>query len=700
MRIFSKIKGFFKSEDTIYDRIVKNCLYALVFLIPIFFLPLTHEYLEIAKTVLLYFLVTIASLVHLLKIITKKKITRLKSKLNILVLIFLIIYLISSIFSYNWRLSLFGLAGYYNDSLITILILLGFLYLIIQNFSKSREILKIITLLLASSVLVIFYSILQLFKVDIFSIWQSTDSPFSLIANSISILSIWLGLTIPICLALILYYKETIWRSMLISLGLISFTLLFLIDSHMGWFVLVIGLFIFLIFISWHSRKLPTWWVIIPTVLIIVSILMIFVSVNVLSEIGISRDIVLGQNNSWQVIGETLKTRFLTGSGPNTVSTVLDTNRPVSFNSHPYWGLSFVKTSSQWSQLLLTTGPFSLLIILALAWFFVRHGFKKMISRKINQEWIIDIIIFTTWLTLFLAGFFYTYNLVLSFLFWLFLGLGLVRFGAIIRNEESLDKNHSKGLLFSAFFGVGLVVAAVVLVFTVRFYLAEQHIKQADSAIENLNDIEAVENNFIRAAELNPLMADYRFSLAESYLVEAGLKVQQGNNNINNLLLSAATSINKGVDLEESSARALIRKAGIYRDFRQYILDTADIVFSNFKEAQSASPNNPLFYFQSGQSYLVYAQDLISVEGDSQLINQYLEQAETDLEKSLELKNDLLESYWLLAQLYDLQKSSAPAESHDVYRQKAIDQLEIILLYDPNNQAVLEYYSQLNNETS
>lgn len=699
MKIISKIKRFFGSEDTVYDKIVKNCLYALVFLLPIFFLPLTHEYLEIAKTVLLYFLIAIAGLTHLLKVVVIKKVAGIKSKISTLILIFLFVYLISSIFSYNWRLSLFGLPGYYNDSLITILILMTFFYLVIQYFSKSREILKIITLLLASSVLVIFYSVLQIFRIDIFSIWSATNSPFSLIANSISILSIWLGLTIPICLALILYYKETIWRSLLIALGIISFTLLFLVDSHMGWFVLVVGLFIFLIFISWHSKKLPTWWVIIPTVLIVVSILMIFVSVNVLSEIGVSRDVVLGQNNSWQVVGDTLKTRFLVGSGPNTVQSALDTNRPISFNNHFYWGLSFVKTSSQWSQLLLTTGLFSLLIIFALTWFFVRYGFKKLISQKIGPEWIIDIIIFTTWLTLFLSGFFYTYNLVLYFLFWLFLGLGFVRFGVITRTEEPLDKKRSKSLLFPAFFGISLVLAALVLVFTVRFYLAEQYIKQADSAIENLNDIEAVINSFDKATKLNPLMSDYRFSLAESYLVEAGLKVQQGNNDINDLLIAAASSMNKGVDLEENSARALIRKAGIYRDFRQYILDTANVVFSNYDQAQSASPDNPLFYFESGQSYLIYAQDLINLEDDSQLISQYLEQAEIDLKKSLELKNDLLESHWLLAQLYDMQKSSAPEESQDVYRQKAIDQLETILLYDPNNQAVLEYYSQLNNET-
>ncbi|MFH1598504.1 MAG: hypothetical protein ABIB97_05585 [Patescibacteria group bacterium] len=697
MKLLAKLK-FWKEAESIYEKIIKTSVYFSVFLLPVFLLPFSQDLIEISKTILLYFFVSVASGTYLLQMVVEKRYKTTKNKINILVLSFLLLYIISTIFSLNWRVSLFGLLGYYDATLITTIFLVAFYFVIINTNWRRQDILKIFYSLFASAGLVIIFSTLQLFDVHLFSQIATQSRSFNLVANSVSVFAVFLALIIPIALGFIMFLKKTP-RILLSCLALASFVLLILFDSYVGWFALVVGLFLFLIFIAWQSRELASGWVILPTFLIIISILMIFLSVNNYTNLDLENDIVLGQGNSWKVTGSVLRSRFLSGSGPQTFHYDLVTHRPDSFNAHPYWNLSFVKANSQWSQFLATTGIINFLVILTIAYLFLSKGLKRIISQKPSLDWIIDMAIVITFFSLLLLGFVYSYNIVMSFIFWLMLALGTVRFLVVARDDSSVVKKEKKDVISGISFALGIGFVIVVMVFSVRFYMAEYHVVKAQESISNLDDIKTVEDHFIKASRLNPFMSDNYFGLAESYLVDAGLNVQQGINDIDNLIILAAAAVNKGVELENDSARALRKKAAIYRDFRQYVTETEKIVFANYDQIKLISPNDPLVYYEAGQSYLVYALDFMELPEQQKTINQYLDLAEADLLKAVEIKKDFIEARFILAQVYDLMGQAASDEQRTILKEKIISELETILLYDPGNQTVLDYLAQIKTET-
>ena len=84
----------------IYDKVIRRSISWLVFLMPLFFLPFSFEQFEFNKQYLLCFLVAIGFLAWLAKmILVDKEIKIKKTPLDIAVLIFLGIAILSTLFS-------------------------------------------------------------------------------------------------------------------------------------------------------------------------------------------------------------------------------------------------------------------------------------------------------------------------------------------------------------------------------------------------------------------------------------------------------------------------------------------------------------------------------------------------------------------------------------------------------------------------
>ncbi len=90
----------------ICDLISKYSIYALVFLLPIFFLPWTSDILDFNKQMLLLFLVFISLFAWMLKVLILRELSVNLNKTNIIVGVLFIVYLFSTIFSLlPWRRS-------------------------------------------------------------------------------------------------------------------------------------------------------------------------------------------------------------------------------------------------------------------------------------------------------------------------------------------------------------------------------------------------------------------------------------------------------------------------------------------------------------------------------------------------------------------------------------------------------------------
>ena len=121
------------------NKILRFLMYSTVFLMPVFFLPLTFEVLEFNKLHLLFFLVWLSVLVWLLKMIVKDKKLSIKySIIDFAVLGFMAIAIISSIFSVDKISSLFGYYGRFSTGLIATLTLGAFYFLVVNNIGNVK----------------------------------------------------------------------------------------------------------------------------------------------------------------------------------------------------------------------------------------------------------------------------------------------------------------------------------------------------------------------------------------------------------------------------------------------------------------------------------------------------------------------------------------------------------------------------------
>src|SRR3989338_5497047 len=117
--------------QNILNRVVKLSVYLLIFLTPLFFLPFSFEVFEFNKQYLLFFLVSLGFLAWLVKMVVYDKEIRFKqSPLDIFVLAFLAVNVLSAVFSIDKSSSLLGFYGRFNNGLISTLSL-GALYFLV-----------------------------------------------------------------------------------------------------------------------------------------------------------------------------------------------------------------------------------------------------------------------------------------------------------------------------------------------------------------------------------------------------------------------------------------------------------------------------------------------------------------------------------------------------------------------------------------
>jgi len=123
-----------------FKKIIKVTIYLLVFLVPLFWLPLSFEAFEFNKGYLLFFLVSIGVLAWFGKMIFQdKKISFRRKPLDIFVLVFLVVMVLSAIFSKDSVSSIYGFYGRFWPSLISILSLGLFYFLVTNNVTIKSQ---------------------------------------------------------------------------------------------------------------------------------------------------------------------------------------------------------------------------------------------------------------------------------------------------------------------------------------------------------------------------------------------------------------------------------------------------------------------------------------------------------------------------------------------------------------------------------
>lgn len=564
-------------------------IYLLIFLLPIFFLPLSFEFFEFNKIYLLFYVTLLILILHLAKLfIVEKKIHFLKTPFNLPILILLLTILVSSIFSMDKISALFGNYGKFFDGAVFLVTLIFFFFLLINSEIKKERALK---LFLTSGTI----SLISAY-ISFFSLWQKIpflsqvpylQRNFNLTTPVLTTYSIFLLVLISILTSIILSNFKRL--SKILSFILLIFFLFFyfLIDHQNAHYVLIIS-FLLIILISIKNRifKDEVNYLLLPIGLILLAILFSLFNISppVYSEIS------LGQKFSlFTTLNSLLSPKeFFIGSGPGSFPSQFLKEKPASILKSQLWAIRFDRPSNNIFELLVILGIIGASAFLALLIISLLTAFFGL--NKENLPYFYPLFV------LFTSQFFHYQDSVLGFSLFLFLGLSILASKELFnRYQYDLKRFPEINLIFSSILLFILIASLFFFFFGIKFYLADHYFAKGWMT----PDIEKKIEFFERAKKSNPDLCYYHLSLSQAYYLAAINEVQKGGAKSLQYATRAVQEAGEGVRISPQSVLSLENLAIIYRDIQGFESSAIEA----FKKALKADPKNPLIYLEIAKIY-------------------------------------------------------------------------------------------------
>jgi len=664
----------------ICDKISKNSIYLLVFLLPLFLLPWTANVLDFNKQVLLIVLVSVSLFAWMLKVLVSGKFSFNLTRFHIPVVALLLVYFASTIFSL-WRYgSFWGWPLIASESLLTI-ICLSLLYFLVSNIFKRKEILYLITLLVLSGFLAMFYGTFQLFG-RFLLVWPFTKTASFNTIGTVNVLGLFAAVLLPLIIVLVIKAKKVL-KGVLVAALVLDTVLLVLINFSVAWWVVIVGAALVMIFGVQKKDFFDNRWLVLPMFFLAIALFFSFFRFQI-PGMAPARptEVFLTQEASFNIAWKALKEKPILGSGPGTFVYDFSKYKDISFNQNRFWNVRFEGAGSKILTILATTGILGILSILALIGFFIFYGIKflfgkkqpsadgsKNVSQKTNEEfyWMLRAGIFISFVALSVEFFLYHSNLTLDFLFFLLLGSFVALLPQV--RKEILLKPSSLSML-----GVTFVFTLVFIFGLGLFILEGQRYTSEASYLKGIRAWRQGRNNdalnyLERAARISPQVDLYWRELSQVYLqridIEAtrtGVSQETINQRIQFFINKAVNSAKAATDINPFNVANWSVRGFIYQNLTGGIfgIEARNWAIRSYNKALELEPGNPYYPTQEG---VVLLRELASLGGQEREEKQgkLLVETKAKFEKAIELKSDYAPARFQLAMVYQLQGKTGEA---------------------------------------
>lgn len=615
-----------KPLEAAWNRVIQGIIYALVFLLPLLFTPWTFEPLEFSKQMLLFILTSAALIAWLLKLLVLRSWRLVKTPLDLPIGVFLLIYLLASLFSVDRIASFMGFYGSFSGNFFQMLFLVLFYYLVVNNFRTRGQLKRLYSFFSFSVFLSLLYIILQFFGWFVLPFDFARAQGFNTIGGLLTI-SIYSSVAVILSLGT----KSTSWfsfgtgRLWRILTIIAAFVVLLTINFLYAWAGLLVGLLLYLIFQVGLSRNFTLKDLVTPLVLVIlvVSFLVIqvvfpFISLRSIFSFNLPVEVRLDYQTSSAVLKGVVSNRPILGLGPNTFQNAFSKYRAQNFNLSPFWNVRFDKAPSEAAEYLVGTGILGLLAFEVLSLIFLVYGVFFLLRKKDQETWDLALASFAGLGVLWFAHWFFFFTTVIAFSFWLLLGI----FMAVTRIAEgekvkifefSFATSPRNTVSVVSAVSLGLVLVIVFLFFAAAVYASDIFYRKGLRAGANIETYDLAQANLEQAIRLNRFRPDYYLTYGEFLFLRINQELAKSDPNLGQIQSWLGASINTSraaVDLSPANWTAWERLANLYTFARPLVAGVDRFIIESLTRATENDTRNPILYTELGQVYRLAARRL------------------------------------------------------------------------------------------
>lgn len=634
----------------------------LLFLLPLIVIPITSELFEFNKIVLVYLATVVITSFWIAKMIVKKQIVFEKTALDLPIIAFMIANIISAFFSIDRNMSVFGYYSRFNGGILS-LISYSLLYFAFTSNLNKKETIIILKTIVASTILVLIYAILQKAGIDK-NIWvQDVQARVFSTFGQPNWLAAFLVLTFPIVIAI--SFRESKKQNYYLALSLVYFIVILFTKSRSG----IIG-FIFADTLFWlkltlsDKKTLKTKPLVIYHFLILAivavfgtpwtpSISSLLAKKGVVQETKNTTSLETGGTESgeirkivWKGAIQIWKDHPVFGTGPETFALSYFKYKPKEHNLTSEWDFVYNKAHNEYLNYLANTGTVGFLSYLVL----IIASLYLMLPRKKEDNYLKTALAsgYVGFLITNFFGFSVVATNLLMFLFPAF---------AITLNKEEEKKVKEKKDKNLALFFIGL--ASIFLIFQIiKYWQADVLYNQGKTLNKSKNFVEA-RNKLLEALRKNPFQPIYNEELAKSNLGIALIAYEKNNQNL------TSQFINEAIKQSQEAIKKSPNNFFFRRTYSSIVIQLSLIDPAYQEKAELAltdllplAPTDPKTYYNSGL--------LLARKGE-------WEKAKDALEKSVDLKPNYKEPRLALSTVYKKLNKTEKAKDELIFILEKID---------------------------
>jgi Flp pilus assembly protein TadD len=594
------------------------------------------------------------------KIVLSKKITFKNSVLDLPMLGFLLVALLSSLFSSNVNDSFLGRNEFFMINFVYLFFSFLFYFIFVNTIDTQEKWRGVLDALLGvggfCSLLFIVKTLFGLNLPWLGGVWNVVD-------GTNSAFGLWLIVMFVLSAGLLIRRNIGVSRALFyFFIMLLSVVPLFIMGFSVLWWMLLIAIVLLLLLgASFMSEARTGWLSVLFAMLIMACVFIIFGSPRSLQSV-LPVEVALDVKPSWSITKGTVFSgfkNFLLGSGLGTFATDFSKYRTADFNTDQVaWSLRFNQPYNSYfaimaeGGILLTLGfLFILLFVMGQVfntWFKAR-GERQDISSilQLNKNNIkMDVfLVVIAWLVLWVGMAINFFSVPLWTLWWLFLGLiitGLFLLGHNVIKERTwtMEDTPQYNLAFS--FGLIVLMALVVMVGIqgVRFYWAETVYAKSLSA----QNYESASGDLQKAITLHGNSDVYHVALAKTYLVKAAELSRVEKPNVQEVAGYVAQAVNEArsaTDISPASVAIWENLAMMYENATLLVPEAGSWAIKSLDTAIALEPSNPVLYWRMGNNYAIASN---------------LPKAIEYYQKAIELKSDYVGAYVSLSAAYEANK--------------------------------------------